>query len=190
MGCELNPRIIYVEFTSVVRRQKEILRKLWEKQQQQMRQVHPGLTCFRDGVREIPVESIPGILQTGWEPRDKTRHTRNREADQKQLYNVFNTILAACRKHQSSWPFHNPVDGKAVPDYYRHIRFPMDMKTVSERLKANYYVNQRLFVADMKRMFTNCRAFNAPETEYYNCANVLERFFLRKLRDHALVEKV
>ena len=33
----------------------------------------------------------------------------------------------------------------------------MDMKTMGERLKANYYVNKRLFIADMKRMITNCK---------------------------------
>ena len=62
------------------------------------------------------------------------------------------------RNHTSSWPFLNPVDRKAVPDYYEHVKFPMDMKTMAERLKANYYVNKRLFIADMKRMFTNCRS--------------------------------
>ena len=62
------------------------------------------------------------------------------------------------RSHTSSWPFLNPVDRKAVPDYYEHVKFPMDMKTMAERLKANYYVNKRLFIADMKRMFTNCRS--------------------------------
>ena len=50
------------------------------------------------------------------------------------------------------------MDRKAVPDYYEHVKFPMDMKTMAERLKANYYVNKRLFIADMKRMFTNCRS--------------------------------
>ena len=98
------------------------------------------------------------------------------------------TILNACRNHQSSWPFLNPVDRKAVPDYYEHVKFPMDMKTMAERLKANYYVNKRLFIADMKRMFTNCRAYNAPETEYFNSANMLERFFVNKCKDHGLIQ--
>jgi len=194
MGCELNPKIVYVEFTAVVRRQKEILRMLVERKQEQIRQVHPGMSCFRDGVREIAVQDIPGILETGWEPPavDKSRSNRNTDekADQEHLYNVLKTILTACRNHQSSWPFLNPVDRKAVPDYYEHIKFPMDMKTMAERLKANYYVNKRLFIADMKRMFTNCKAYNAPETEYYNCANVLDRFFINKLKDHGLIEKV
>ena len=40
------------------------------------------------------------------------------------------------------------------------------------------------------RMFANCKAYNAPETEYYNCANILERFFNNKLKDHGLMDKL
>ena len=50
MGCELNSKIVYVEFTAVVRRQKEILKKLIEKKQAEIRKVHPGLTCFKVGI--------------------------------------------------------------------------------------------------------------------------------------------
>ena len=127
--------------------------------------------------------------------------------DPDQLYNSLKTILTSCRNHQNSWPFLNPVDRKAVPDYYDHIKFPMDLKTMTERLKANYYVNKRLFIADMKRyilvvqyficsifvllfrMITNAKAYNAPETEYYNCANSLDRFYQNKLKDHGLMDK-
>jgi hypothetical protein len=35
----LNSKIVYVEFTAVVRRQKEILKKLVERRQEQIRQV-------------------------------------------------------------------------------------------------------------------------------------------------------
>ena len=44
----------------------QIIKKLIERKQSEIRKVHPGLTCFRDGVREIPVESIPGIREAGW----------------------------------------------------------------------------------------------------------------------------
>ena len=40
---------------------KEILKKLVEKKQAEIRKVHPGLTCFKEGITEIPVESIPGL---------------------------------------------------------------------------------------------------------------------------------
>lgn len=35
----------------------------------------PGLTCFMDGVKTVPIESIPGVMDTGWVP--STRSTRN-----------------------------------------------------------------------------------------------------------------
>lgn len=39
----------------------QIIKKLIERKQSQIRKVYPGLTCFKEGVRQIPVESIPGI---------------------------------------------------------------------------------------------------------------------------------
>ena len=119
MGCELNPKIVYTEFSAVVRRQKEILKKLIERKQAQIRKVHPGLTCFKDGIREIPIESIPGIIEAGWvapadrggAPRTSTRSDTN---DPDVLYNALKTILNATKNHQSAWPFQTPVDRKMV----------------------------------------------------------------------------
>ena len=119
LGCELNPKIVYTEFSAVVRKQKEILKKLIERKQAQIRKVHPGLTCFRDGVREIPVESIPGILEAGWVPPDRnngrsTRSNDDGKHDVEALYNSIKTILTASKNHQSAWPFQTPVDRKMV----------------------------------------------------------------------------
>lgn len=36
MGCELNSKIVYTEFSAVVRKQKEILKKLIEQKQAQV----------------------------------------------------------------------------------------------------------------------------------------------------------
>lgn len=45
--------------------------------QQEIGQVYPGLTCFKDGVREIPIESIPGLRLTGWRPSHGSGTKRN-----------------------------------------------------------------------------------------------------------------
>lgn len=42
---------------------EQIIKKLIERKQSQIRKVYPGLTCFKEGVRQIPVESIPGIRE-------------------------------------------------------------------------------------------------------------------------------
>lgn len=191
MGCELNPNIVYTEFTAVIRRQKEIIKKLIERKQSEIRKVHPGLTCFRDGVREIPVESIPGIREAGWKgpPTSKPARSPSQEHQEAEyLTSMLKTLLCNVKNHTAAWPFQVPVDPNEVPDYYDHIKCPMDLKTMTERLKANYYVNARLFNADMLRIFKNCRFYNHPETEYYKCANNLEKYYINKMRELGLLE--
>lgn len=63
-----------------------------------------------------------------------------------------------------------------------------DLRTMSERLKNRYYVHKKLFIADMTRIFTNCRSYNKPDTEYYRCANTMERFFKNKLKEFNLLD--
>ncbi|XP_042330564.1 histone acetyltransferase KAT2B isoform X3 [Sceloporus undulatus] len=157
MGCELNPRIPYTEFSVIIKKQKEIIKKLIERKQAQIRKVYPGLSCFKDGVRQIPVESIPGIRETGWKPSSKEKGTqRSRSA------------LQHSKKHSTTG---------------------QDLKTMSERLKNRYYVSKKLFMADLQRVFTNCREYNPPESEYYKCANILEKFFYTKIKEAGLIDK-
>jgi histone acetyltransferase len=86
-------------------------------------------------------------------------------------------------EHADAWPFKDPVDPRDVPDYYDIIKDPMDLKTMSKRLDSEqYYVTLDMFVADVKRMFTNARTYNTPETIYYKCANRLDSYFFNKLQ--------
>ncbi|XP_071591635.1 histone acetyltransferase KAT2B isoform X3 [Heliangelus exortis] len=187
MGCELNPRIPYTEFSVIIKKQKEIIKKLIERKQAQIRKVYPGLSCFKDGVRQIPIESIPGIRETGWKPSGKEKGKEPKDPDQ--LYSTLKTILQQVKSHQSAWPFMEPVKRTEAPGYYEVIRFPMDLKTMSERLKNRYYVSKKLFMADLQRVFTNCREYNPPESEYYKCANILEKFFYTKIKEAGLIDK-
>ncbi|KAG7260127.1 hypothetical protein CRUP_021118 [Coryphaenoides rupestris] len=173
MECELNPRIPYTELSHIIKRQKEIIKKLIERKQSQIRKVYPGLTCFKEGVRQIPVESIPGI----------------QVKDPDLLYNMLKNLLAQVKTHPDAWPFMEPVKKSEAPDYYEIIRFPIDLKTMTERLKNRYYVTKKLFIADLQRIITNCREYNPPDSEYCKCANTLEKFFYFKLKDGGLIEK-
>ncbi|KAM4706020.1 histone acetyltransferase KAT2B [Rhinophrynus dorsalis] len=187
MGCELNPKIPYTEFSVIIKKQKEIIKKMIERKQAQIRKVYPGLSCFKEGVRQIPIESIPGIRETGWKPIIKERSKEPKDPDQ--LYNILKNILQQVKSHQSAWPFMEPVKRTEAPGYYEVIRFPMDLKTMSERVKNRYYVTKKLFMADLQRIFTNCREYNPPESEYFKCANILEKFFYTKIKEAGLIEK-
>uniref|UniRef100_A0A7N8WKG7 histone acetyltransferase n=1 Tax=Mastacembelus armatus TaxID=205130 RepID=A0A7N8WKG7_9TELE len=187
MECELNPRIPYTELSHIIKRQKEIIKKLIERKQSQIRKVYPGLTCFKEGVRQIPVESIPGIRETGWKPSNKDKGKEVKDPDV--LYNMLKNLLAQIKTHPDAWPFMEPVKKSEAPDYYEIIRFPIDLKTMTERLKNKYYVTKKLFIADLQRIITNCREYNPPDSEYCKCANTLEKFFYFKLKDSGLIEK-
>ena len=59
---------------------------------------------------------------------------------------------------------------------------------MSERLRSQYYASRHVFIADMTRIFANCRSYNNPNTEYYRCANVLEKFFMSKMKEASLTD--
>lgn len=187
MGCELNPQIPYTEFSVIIKKQKEIIKKLIERKQAQIRKVYPGLSCFKDGVRQIPIESIPGIRETGWKPSGKEKSKEPK--DPEQLYSTLKNILQQVKNHPNAWPFMEPVKRTEAPGYYEVIRFPMDLKTMSERLRNRYYVSKKLFMADLQRVFTNCKEYNPPESEYYKCASILEKFFFSKIKEAGLIDK-
>uniref|UniRef100_A0A8C9TSB6 histone acetyltransferase n=1 Tax=Scleropages formosus TaxID=113540 RepID=A0A8C9TSB6_SCLFO len=177
MECELNPRIPYTELSLIIKKQKEIVKKLIDRKQNQIRKVYPGLTCFKEGVRQIPVESIPGI------------RTSKELKDPDMLHNMLKNLLAQIKTHPDAWPFMEPVKKAEAPDYYEIIRFPIDLKTMTERLKNRYYITKKLFIADLQRIITNCREYNPPDSEYCKCANTLEKFFYFKLKESGLIDK-
>ncbi|XP_011870976.1 PREDICTED: histone acetyltransferase KAT2A-like [Vollenhovia emeryi] len=200
MHCDLNPKIVYTAFTAVLRKQKEIIKELIAQKQQEIQKVHPGLTCFKDGVRSIPIESIPGIRETGWKNFAQTRTRGVAKGTQgselvdcmdmsESLSNALSNVLNSVKSHSTAWPFLEPVKKDEVPDYYDHIKYPMDLKTMEDRLKSKYYVTRRLFIADMTRIFTNCRLYNSLDTDYCHCANVLEKYFQTRMKEIGLWDK-
>lgn len=213
MHCELHPSIVNTQFIAgelvcnqlwfryfiticlffvVIRNQSEILKELIAQRHNEVQKVRTGLTCFKEGVPSIPVESIPGLREIGWKPQMRpARASRPLEesTDPEKLATSFASVLQSVRQHNTAWPFLRPVTAAEVPDYYDHIKYPMDLKTMGERLKKGYYQTRRLFMADMARIFSNCRFYNSPETEYYRCANSLERYFQTKMRELGLWDK-
>lgn len=97
--------------------------------------------CFKEGFRRsIPYEAIPGLRdQTPgtWKiPRSKHLRYSEELNDPEYLAMQFNNILQLVKNHKCAWPFLKPVRDEDVPDYYDHIKYPMDLKTIGERLKA------------------------------------------------------
>ena len=61
-----------------------------------------------------------------------------------------------------------------------------DLGAISEKLSSGYYTSCWLFLADMKRVFTNCRTYcDAYRTnpEWSKAANTLERYFNSRMKE-------
>uniref|UniRef100_A0A3B1J7Y0 Nucleosome-remodeling factor subunit BPTF n=1 Tax=Astyanax mexicanus TaxID=7994 RepID=A0A3B1J7Y0_ASTMX len=97
-------------------------------------------------------------------------------------YEGLRRILRSLQAHKMAWPFLEPVDPEDAPDYYGVIKEPMDLSTMEERLLKHHYSKLTEYVADMTKIFDNCRYYNPSDSSFYQCAEVLETFFVQKLK--------
>nr|XP_033945867.1 nucleosome-remodeling factor subunit BPTF-like isoform X1 [Pseudochaenichthys georgianus] len=97
-------------------------------------------------------------------------------------YEGLKRILRSLQSHKMAWPFLEPVDPHDAPDYYRVIKEPMDFSTMETRLQKRHYQKLTEIVADVTKIFDNCRYYNPNDTPFFQCAEVLEAFFVQKLK--------
>lgn len=65
----------------------------------------------------------------------------------------------------------------------------MDLSTVERRLSGrSYYISLEIFAADVRRIFANCRAYNAPDSIYSRLGGGLEAFFEAALRERVVLD--
>ncbi|KZZ86806.1 Bromodomain protein [Ascosphaera apis ARSEF 7405] len=78
--------------------------------------------------------------------------------------------------------FYQPVDPVAlnIPNYHSIIKKPMDLSTISSKLKANIYENAKEFEADVRLMFKNCYKFNINGDPVYTAGQKLNEVFDKK----------
>jgi len=193
MECKMDPKLPYTDISTMIRRQRQAIdEKIRELSNCHI--VYSGID-FQKKEAGIPkkiikVEDISGLREAGWTP-DQWGHSRfktvNASGDiasnQKSLTLFMRNLLKAMHDHPDAWPFKEPVDPRDAPDYYDIIKDPMDLKTMSKRVESEqYYVTFEMFFADVRRMFSNARTYNSPETIYYKCATRLETHFSTKVQ--------
>ena len=53
---------------------------------------------------------------------------------------------------------------------------------MEKKLAAGHYSYLGDFVKDVTKIFDNCRYYNPNDSPFYQCAEVLETFFVQKLK--------
>ncbi|XP_024018718.1 histone acetyltransferase GCN5 [Morus notabilis] len=191
MECKIDPKLPYIDLSTMIRRQRQAIdEKIRELSNCHI--VYPGID-FQKKEAGIPkklikVEDIPGLREAGWTP-DQWGYSRAgvysaaTESGKKHLTAFMRSLIKSMHDHVDAWPFKEPVDARDVPDYYDIIKDPMDLRTLSKRVESEqYYVTLEMFIADVKRMFSNARTYNSPDTIYYKCSTRLESHFQSKVQ--------
>ncbi|XP_067447634.1 E3 ubiquitin-protein ligase TRIM33 isoform X2 [Thunnus thynnus] len=87
--------------------------------------------------------------------------------------------------HELSVGFREPVPS-SVPNYYRIIKKPMDLKKVKKKLQLRspqYYQSIQEFVSDMRLVFKNCAKYNEAGSEMAISGKAVSLYFEDKLQE-------
>ncbi|KUJ18201.1 Bromodomain-containing protein [Mollisia scopiformis] len=76
-------------------------------------------------------------------------------------------------------PFQTPVDPVAlgIPQYFAMIKKPMDLSTMSQKLKAGSYNNAADFDKDIRQMLWNCFKFNPVGNPVHDLGKKVEDLY-------------
>ncbi|EJD40346.1 hypothetical protein AURDEDRAFT_187007 [Auricularia subglabra TFB-10046 SS5] len=68
--------------------------------------------------------------------------------------------------------FQKPVSRQEAPDYHNIIAHPMDLATMSKKVKQRSYKNKKDFADDLNLIWDNCLKYNTGKDHYLRgCAN-------------------
>ncbi len=87
-------------------------------------------------------------------------------------------VISYLRQSEAGQQFKTPVSRRFNPDYYRKIKEPLDLSTLSAREKAGEYKGARGVTklwSDLKLIVKNAKSYNAQERFEWRCADMLER---------------
>lgn len=57
-----------------------------------------------------------------------------------------------------------------------------DLSQIETNLDAHEYRRLSDFIKDVTKIFNNCRLYNPPDTPFFQCAEVLETYFVQRLK--------
>lgn len=94
--------------------------------------------------------------------KNRSKWASEDKVGQEELYESAEKVLTELKAHtEHSTPFLNPVKKKDAPDYHIIIKHPMDLGTMTKKLKQFAYKSKKEFVDDLCQIWKNCLRFNS-----------------------------
>ncbi|ORX60257.1 hypothetical protein DM01DRAFT_1380641 [Hesseltinella vesiculosa] len=107
----------------------------------------------------------------------RSKWANDEKQGQEELYEAMEKVLVDLKNYtQHSTPFLNKVSKRDAPDYFDIINRPMDLGTVTKKLKNFEYKSKNQFSDDLYLIYENCLAYNTnPSSEYRKHATAMRR---------------
>ncbi|KAG4430268.1 hypothetical protein IFR05_014247 [Cadophora sp. M221] len=112
----------------------------------------------RDQVRASDAE-LRSLMNEVRKNRSKWASEEN--VHQEELYEAAEKVLSELKAMtEYSAPFLTRVNKREAPDYYNVIKHPMDLGTMTKKLKTLTYKSKKEFVDDLDLIWSNCLKYN------------------------------
>ncbi|KAI3920854.1 hypothetical protein MKW92_003056 [Papaver armeniacum] len=107
------------------------------------------------------------------------KHVSTASTSNSKLMKQCEQLLKRLMTHPYGWVFNTPVDivQLNIPDYFTHIKHPMDFGTVKSKIANGEYSSPLGFLADVRLTFSNAMTYNPPGHDVHTMAGQLRTFF-------------
>ncbi|KAJ6780762.1 hypothetical protein PWT90_04522 [Aphanocladium album] len=93
--------------------------------------------------------------------KNRSKWASEENVNQEELYEALEKVLTELKAHtEYSTPFLTRVNKRDAPDYYTMIKNPMDLGTMTKKLKSLTYKSKNDFVGDLNLIWDNCLKYN------------------------------
>ncbi|KAM0245729.1 hypothetical protein ACHAP5_005215 [Fusarium lateritium] len=93
--------------------------------------------------------------------KNRSKWASEENVNQEELYEAVEKVLTELKAHtEYSTPFLTRVNKRDAPDYYNFIKNPMDLGTMTKKLKSLNYKSKADFVVDLNLIWDNCLRYN------------------------------
>ncbi|KAH7154939.1 SAGA complex protein [Dactylonectria estremocensis] len=93
--------------------------------------------------------------------KNRSKWASEENVNQEELYEAVEKVLTELKAHtEYSTPFLTRVNKRDAPDYYNFIKNPMDLGTMTKKLKSLTYKSKTDFVVDLNLIWDNCLKYN------------------------------
>ncbi|KAI5466867.1 hypothetical protein BGZ63DRAFT_418619 [Mariannaea sp. PMI_226] len=93
--------------------------------------------------------------------KNRSKWASEDNVNQEELYEALEKVLTELKAHtEYSTPFLQRVNKRDAPDYYNFIKNPMDLGSMTKKLKSLTYKSKADFVVDLNLIWDNCLKYN------------------------------